>query len=47
LACGHDSGVDRGLHVIRFDNRDAGRSTHFEGSADPMAVLRGDFSSAA
>ncbi|GAA3435699.1 alpha/beta fold hydrolase [Kutzneria kofuensis] len=39
--------VDRGLHVIRFDNRDAGRSTHFHGQADVMAALAGDFSSAA
>jgi len=41
--------VDRGLHVIRFDNRDAGRSTHFHDAppADPMAARQGDFSSAA
>jgi len=37
-----------GLHVIRFDNRDAGRSTHFHDGpkADVMAALKGDFSSA-
>jgi pimeloyl-ACP methyl ester carboxylesterase len=41
--------TDRGLHVIRFDNRDAGRSTHFHDAppADPMAALDGDFSTAA
>lgn len=39
--------VDRGLGVIRFDNRDAGHSTHIEGAPDPdlPAVLAGDFSS--
>lgn len=38
----------RGLHVIRFDNRDAGRSTHFHGApaADLPAALAGDLSSA-
>ncbi len=31
----------RGRHVIRFDNRDCGLSTHLDGvSADPMAVQR-------
>ncbi|QUQ71682.1 alpha/beta fold hydrolase [Kutzneria sp. CA-103260] len=37
-----------GLHVIRFDNRDAGRSTHFHDGpkADVMAALKGDLSSA-
>jgi pimeloyl-ACP methyl ester carboxylesterase len=37
----------RGLQVIRFDNRDAGRSTHFpDGPApDLAAALAGDFSS--
>jgi pimeloyl-ACP methyl ester carboxylesterase len=41
--------VDRGLHVIRFDNRDAGRSTHFHGGSPEavMAALEGDFSGAA
>jgi pimeloyl-ACP methyl ester carboxylesterase len=40
-------GVPESVTRRGFDNRDAGRSTHFEGSADPMAALRGDFSSAA
>lgn len=37
----------RGLRVIRFDNRDAGRSTHMEQAPPPdfPAALRGDFSS--
>jgi pimeloyl-ACP methyl ester carboxylesterase len=37
----------RGLQVIRFDNRDAGRSTHFPDGPVPdlAAVLAGDFSS--
>ncbi|MFI9385462.1 alpha/beta fold hydrolase [Kutzneria sp. NPDC052558] len=37
-----------GVQVIRFDNRDAGRSTHFHDGpkADVMAALNGDFSSA-
>src|SRR4051812_19803498 len=40
--------VDRGLHVIRFDNRDAGLSSHFpDGPApDLAAALGGDLSSA-
>ncbi len=40
--------VDRGLHVIRFDSRDAGRSTHFPEAPVPdfPAALAGDFSSA-
>ncbi len=40
--------VERGLHVVRFDNRDAGRSTHLRGAppADLPAALRGDLSSA-
>ncbi|MDC0669150.1 alpha/beta fold hydrolase [Nannocystis radixulma] len=40
--------ADRGLHVIRFDNRDAGRSTHLTGApvADLPAALAGDLSSA-
>ena len=39
----------RGLQVIRFDNRDAGRSTHFPAGPVPdlAAALAGDFSSAA
>jgi pimeloyl-ACP methyl ester carboxylesterase len=37
----------RGLQVIRFDNRDAGRSSHFPDGPVPdlMAALAGDFSS--
>jgi pimeloyl-ACP methyl ester carboxylesterase len=39
----------RGLQLIRFDNRDAGRSTHFHNAPKPdvRAALAGDFSSAA
>jgi len=39
--------VDGGLHVIRFDNRDAGHSTHMKGAPPPdlQAVLAGNFSS--
>jgi pimeloyl-ACP methyl ester carboxylesterase len=29
----------RGFHVVRFDNRDAGRSTHFPGRAPSLAQL--------
>jgi pimeloyl-ACP methyl ester carboxylesterase len=38
----------RGLQVIRFDNRDAGRSTHFHDAPKPdlRAALAGDLSSA-
>lgn len=38
----------RGLHVIRFDNRDAGRSTHITDAPAPdlPAALAGDLSSA-
>ena len=38
-----------GLQVIRFDNRDAGRSTHFHDAPKPdvRAALAGDLSSAA
>jgi pimeloyl-ACP methyl ester carboxylesterase len=33
--------ADRGRHVIRFDNRDVGLSTHLDGaSVNPMAVLQ-------
>ena len=33
--------ADRGRHVIRFDNRDCGLSTQFDGqSVDPMAACR-------
>ena len=40
--------VDRGMHVIRFDNRDAGRSTHFPDAPEPdlPAAMAGDVSSA-
>jgi pimeloyl-ACP methyl ester carboxylesterase len=39
--------VERGLQVIRFDNRDAGRSTHITNAPAPdlPAVLAGDFKS--
>jgi pimeloyl-ACP methyl ester carboxylesterase len=42
-----DALVARGLRVVRFDNRDAGRSTHLVSAppADLPAALRGDFSS--
>jgi pimeloyl-ACP methyl ester carboxylesterase len=40
--------VARGVHVIRFDNRDVGLSTHLHEAPAPdvMAALGGDFSSA-
>jgi pimeloyl-ACP methyl ester carboxylesterase len=40
--------VDRGFHVIRFDNRDAGLSQGFEDSprVDMAAVMAGDHTSA-
>ena len=41
--------ADRGFHVIRFDNRDAGRSTHLRDAPQPdvmAALTRGDVSSA-
>lgn len=39
--------VKRGLQPIRFDNRDAGRSTHFTNTPAPdfKAAMSGDFSS--
>lgn len=39
--------LDRGLQVIRFDNRDAGHSTHMSDAPPPNlpAVLAGDFAS--
>ena len=40
-----DELVTRGLHVIRFDNRDVGESTHFTGMPNFPAVLAGDHSS--
>lgn len=43
-----DALVSRGLQVIRFDNRDAGRSTHLHDAPPPNlpAALAGDLSSA-
>ena len=43
-----DALLRRGLQLIRFDNRDAGRSTHFHDAPRPdlPAALAGDFSSA-
>jgi pimeloyl-ACP methyl ester carboxylesterase len=40
--------VSHGLHVIRFDNRDVGRSTHMTDAPPPnlQAVLAGELSSA-
>jgi pimeloyl-ACP methyl ester carboxylesterase len=40
--------AERGFHVVRFDNRDVGRSTKIEGGprADVMAAAAGDTSSA-
>lgn len=38
--------VQQGLHVVRFDNRDAGQSTHFAGRPDFLAATRGDFATA-
>jgi pimeloyl-ACP methyl ester carboxylesterase len=31
--------AERGYHVVRFDNRDAGLSTHLDGRVDVMTVL--------
>jgi pimeloyl-ACP methyl ester carboxylesterase len=41
--------VSRGCHVVRFDNRDVGHSTHLHSAPMPnlMAALMGDTSSAA
>jgi pimeloyl-ACP methyl ester carboxylesterase len=36
----------RGFFVVRFDNRDSGLSTKFEGTPDYMALFSGDRSSA-
>src|SRR5689334_18693493 len=43
-----DELVRRGLHLIRFDNRDVGQSTHLTGAAPPdmAAALAGDHASA-
>jgi pimeloyl-ACP methyl ester carboxylesterase len=38
--------AERGLRVIRFDNRDAGLSTHLEGMPRISAIMEGDRSSA-
>ncbi len=40
--------AERGFHVVRFDNRDVGRSTKIEGGppADVAAAIAGDVSSA-
>jgi pimeloyl-ACP methyl ester carboxylesterase len=42
-----DALVARKLHVVRFDNRDAGRSTHMDQAKRPdiIAALQGDLSS--
>lgn len=42
-----DELVKRGLHVIRFDNRDVGQSTHMTSAPTPnfVAAMAGDFSS--
>lgn len=42
-----DALVARGLHVIRFDNRDSGHSTHIDDAPKPdlPAALAGDFAS--
>src|SRR5918995_814283 len=39
--------VARGFHVVRFDNRDVGLSTHLEGDADVFALLASMGSNAA
>ena len=41
-----DGLLDRGFYVIRFDNRDSGLSTKFEGLPDIPALFVGDTSSA-
>lgn len=42
-----DALVQRGLYLIRFDNRDAGESTHMTGAPPPdmVAALAGDYAS--
>src|SRR5437773_2160553 len=44
-----ESLVAHGLHVVRFDNRDTGQSTHVTGAPEPdfAAAMAGDTSSAA
>jgi pimeloyl-ACP methyl ester carboxylesterase len=41
-----DALAARGLRLVRFDNRDVGLSTHFEGMPDLRAMLAGDRSQA-
>ncbi|SRR5690606_3172149 len=43
-----DALLSRGLHLVRFDNRDAGHSTHMKGAPPPdmAAAMKGDLSSA-
>ncbi|HEX8804223.1 MAG TPA: alpha/beta fold hydrolase [Acidimicrobiales bacterium] len=33
--------ADRGFHVVRYDNRDVGLSTHLEGDIDVLSLLAG------
>jgi pimeloyl-ACP methyl ester carboxylesterase len=42
-----DALIERGLQLVRFDNRASGRSTHFHDAPAPdlTAALAGDFSS--
>src|SRR5439155_8247891 len=44
-----DELVSRGLHVIRFDNRDAGESTHMTAAPPPdmPAAIAGNFAAVA
>lgn len=42
-----DELLQRRLQLIRFDNRDAGESTHFSGVPNFAAALAGDYTSAA
>lgn len=42
-----DELVRRNLHLIRFDNRDSGESTHLTGVPNFAAALAGDYSTAA
>jgi len=39
--------VDRGLQLVRFDNRDCGLSTHFDNAPPPdfAAAMKGDYAS--
>ena len=41
-----DQLLGHGLQLVRFDNRDAGESTHFQGAPNFMAAMAGDTSSA-